>query len=131
LVSGTIRASRIDLGLGTLRHHQPDEPERVNDAANTVRISVLHDNQPVVSRRDAEVERIGDGGGRIDGDHRRDRRHHLAGLLLVEVEDAAQHRRLPWVEFASHSGLGDQQLEVLGGRLLLVELFRPDTEEAD
>ncbi len=99
--------------------------------SNAVGVPVLDDDQPVVPGGDAEVERLRDGRRRIDRDDRRDRRHHLARLLLVQVEDAAEHPGLARVEFASHRRLGDQHLEVLGGRLLLVELFRPDTEEAD
>ena len=34
----------------------------------------------------------------FDGHHCRDRRHHLAGLLLVQVEDAAEHLCLALVE---------------------------------
>ncbi len=37
----------------------------------------------------------------VDGDDRRDRRHHLARLLLVQVEDAGEHPGLARVELAA------------------------------
>jgi len=50
----------------------------------------------------------------IDGDDRRDWGHHLAGLLLVQVEDARQHPRLARVDLPAGVGLGDQALELVG-----------------
>ena len=47
------------------------------------------------------------------------RRHHLPRLLLVQVEDAREHPRLARVELAAAAALGDQQLEVVGGRGLV------------
>ena len=60
--------------------------------------------------RSAPPTRLGD----VDRDDRRDRRHHLARLLLVKMEDAGQHLRLADVELAARLGLGDQPLELLG-----------------
>ena len=48
-------------------------------------------------------------------DDRGDRRHDLAGLLLVQVEDASQHPGLAGVEVPAGVGLGDQALELVRG----------------
>ena len=52
--------------------------------------------------------------GDVDGDDRRDRGHHLASLLLVQVEHARQHPRLARVDLPAGMGLGDQALELIG-----------------
>ena len=80
----------------------------------------------VTQRRSAVSTRLGG----VDRDHRRDRRHHLARLLLVQVEDAAEHARLAGVERAALAGAVDDLLQVLGG-VVLFEVLRVDAEEAD
>ncbi len=50
----------------------------------------------------------------VERDDSRDRRHHLARLLLVQVEDAGQHPGLARVEVPAGVGLGDQPLELVG-----------------
>ena len=57
----------------------------------------------------------------VDGDDRRDRRHDLARLLLVQVEDALEHPRLAGVERAAGLRLGDEEAQLLRA-LALVEL---------
>jgi len=47
--------------------------------------------------------------------HRGYRRHHLARLLLVQVEDARQHSRLARVELTAARAARYQELQVLGG----------------
>src|SRR3954452_5405728 len=120
---------RLDLRLWALVHHQPDEPQRVDDAAHPVGVPVLDHHQAVVARQDAEVEGVGDIRGVVDGDDGRDRGHHLTGLLLVEVEDAAQHHGLARIQLAPDRGLRDQHLEVFGARLL-VEVAGSEAEQA-
>ena len=51
--------------------------------------------------------------GDVDRDDRRDRRHHLARLLLVQVKDAGEHARLAGVDVPAGVGLGDQALELI------------------
>ena len=80
----------------------------------------------VTQRRSAVSTRLGG----VDGDHGRDRRHHLARLLLVQVEDAAEHPRLAGVEGAAVLGAVDDLLQVLGG-VVLFEVVGVDAEEAD
>ena len=70
-------------------------------------------------RRSASLDGVGD----VDGDHRGRGRHHLARLLLVQVEDAGQHPRLAGVELAAGHRLLDQHLDLLR-RLPLVEVVR-------
>ena len=72
-------------------------------------------------RRDAAAQRRLDVLRRVDGDDRRYRGHHLARLLLVQVEDAGEHAGLARVERAAVRALRDQQLQLLGV-LRLVEL---------
>ena len=94
------------------------------------RVVVLDHDQPRVAGGDAAPQRGLDALGDVDGDHRRDRRHHLARLLLVEVEDAAEHPRLAGVEGAAELGAVDDLLQVLGG-VALFDVGRVDAEEAD
>ena len=61
--------------------------------------------------------------GGVDGDHRRDRRHHLARLLLVQVEDARRASPPRRGRASRRSRLADDRLHVLGG-VLLLELAR-------
>ena len=53
--------------------------------------------------RPAELQRLGHVRRVVHGDDGRYRGHHLARLLLVEVEDAAQHHRLAGIELAPGS----------------------------
>src|SRR6478735_3300850 len=66
----------------------------------------------------------------VDRDHSRDRRHHLARLLLVQMEDAAEHAGLAGVEGPPHARAVDDLLQILRG-VLLVDVRRVDAEEAD
>ena len=65
---------------------------------------------PVETQRRSAASTVSDD---VDGHDRRDRRHHLAGLLLVEVEDAGEHVRLADVELPAGLGLGDDPLELV------------------
>ena len=62
-------------------------------------------------------------------------RHHLAGLLLVQVEDAPQHPGLARVELPAGVGLGDQALELVGraaaGLLAHVDPEHPQQARGD
>ena len=93
----------------------------MDGAADAVGVLVLGHDEARVAGADAAPQRRLDVVGDVDGDDRRDRRHHLARLLLVQVEDAGEHPRLARVELAAELRLGDQQLEVLG-RAALVQL---------
>ena len=75
----------------------------MDDPLDPVGVVVLDHDQARVAGGDAAPQRRLDRLGGIDGDHRRDRRHHLARLLLVQVEDAAEHPRLAGVERAAHA----------------------------
>ena len=88
----------------------PRERVCVDDAADAVLVLVLGDRQAGVAGADAAPQRGLDVVGDIDGDDRRDRRHHLAGLLLVQVEDAGEHRRLVRFE---HAALLDSRIRRL------------------
>ena len=102
LVSGKIGTSRIAGSTEASRpgvHVEAGEAVVVDDAAHPVRVVVLDHDQPGVARRDAALQRRPrPSPTAFDRDHGRDRRHHLAGLLLVQVEDAAEHHRLAGVE---------------------------------
>ena len=124
LVSGTIGASRtsvLDRRAGSLGHQQLGELVGVHDAAHAVLVLVLGDDEPRVPGGDAAPQRGLDVLGDVDRDERGRRRHHLARLLLVQVEDAAQHPSLARVEVAADQRLGDDRLELLG-RAALLEL---------
>ena len=69
--------------------------------------------------RDAAPQRRADVLGDVDRHDRRDRRHDVARLLLVEVKDAGQHAGLAGVEMAAGAGLGDDRAQLLGARALL------------
>ena len=73
--------------------------------------------------RHAAPQRLLDVLGHVDGDDRRCGCHDLARLLLVEVEDACEHRRLARIELATAQRLLDEHLELLG-RLPVVEVTR-------
>ncbi len=64
--------------------------------------------------------------GQVDRDDRRDRRHHLARLLLVQVKDAAEHAGLAGVELAARACLADQDAQLLGRRALFGGRLRID-----
>ena len=51
-----------------------------------------------------------------------DRGRHLASLLLVQVEDAAEHPGLALLEVAAGPRVGDQRLQVVGVVVLLIRL---------
>ena len=72
----------------------------MHNPANPVGVVVLDHDQPGVSRGDAALQRLLDGLRGVHRDHRRDRRHHLTRLLLVEVEDAGEHPGLAGIEHA-------------------------------
>jgi len=67
-----------------------------------------------VARRDALAQRRPHVLCDVDGLDGGDRRHHLTRLLLVQVEDAAEHPRLAGVDVPAGVGLGDQALELIG-----------------
>ena len=90
---------------------------------------VLRDHKTRVAGVDAAAERDLGGLRHVDGHDRRDGGHHLARLLLVEVEDAREHPRLAGVDLALMRALGDQQLEILGGADLLELRPRVDPEQ--
>ena len=92
----------------------------MDDPAHPVGVVVLDHDEAGVAARDTAAERVLDGVGGVDRDHGRDRRHHLASLLLVEVEDAAEHPRLALLESALLAAAVDQHPQLLG-RCLVVE----------
>ena len=65
-------------------------------------------------RADAALQRGLDVLGDVDRDDGRDRRHHLAGLLLVEVEDPAEHAGLARIQVPALHRLADDELQLLG-----------------
>ena len=80
---------RLDRRVRPVLHQLARERARVHDAAHAVAVFVLGDDQARVAAGDAQRERRLDVLGDVDRDDRRDRRHHLARLLLVQVKDAA------------------------------------------
>ena len=110
---------RLDRGVRAGVHVEPDEAVVVDDPADLVGVVVLDHDQAGVAGGDAAAKRLLD---RLVGVHRhdgRDRGHHLARLLLVEMEDAAQHPRLAEVEDPAGGRAPDDLLQVLRGVLLL------------
>ena len=117
LVSGTIIASWTTGSIErvrAVRHQQPRQlatctmpftRSRSSFSVTTRRVWPLETQQP---QRRFDVLRD------VERDDRRDRRHHLARLLLVQVEDAAEHARLAGVDVPAGVGLGDQALELVG-----------------
>ena len=105
--------------LRPLGHQRLGQAVGVHDAAHAVAVVVLGDDQPRVAGGDAAPQRRLDVFGQVDRDDRRDRRHHLARLLLVQVEDAAEHAGLARVELAARARLADQDAQLLGRRALL------------
>ena len=85
----------------------------MHQPAHAVAVLVLGDHQPRVPGGDAQLQRGLHVLRQVDRDHRRDRRHHLARLLLVQVEHAGEHARLAHVEMPAGVGLGDQSLELI------------------
>jgi hypothetical protein len=100
------------------------------DAADPVGVVILGHRQAGVTGRDAAAQRGADVLGDVDGDDGRDRRHDLARLLLVEVEDAGEHPRLAGVELAAGVGLGDERAHLLGAGPLLEARLGLDAERA-
>jgi len=121
---------RLERRLGPVAHVEPGEAVVVDDPLDPVAVAVFDHDQPRVAGGDAAPQRRLDGLGGIDGDHRRDRRHHLARLLLVQVEDAAEHPRFARVEVPPRPRAVDDLLQVLGG-VVFFEVLRVDAEEAD
>ena len=91
----------LDRGVRALGHELPRERVRVHDAPDAVLVLVLGDEQARVARGDAAAQGGLDVLGGVDGHDRGDRRHDLARLLLVQVEDAGEHPRLARVELAA------------------------------
>ena len=119
----------LERGVGALLHEQAGQLADVDDAANAVAVFVFGHHQAGVAAGDRGAQRRFDVLGDVDRDDRGDRRHHLAGLLLVEVEDAPQHAGLAGVDLAPGVGLGDQQLELLRGARVAL-LAHVDAEQA-
>ena len=125
-VSGTIGASRTRPSMSASRPvaHQPlGERVGVDDALHAVVVLVLRDHQARVAGGHAAAQ-----GGlhvlrQVDGHDGGRRRHHLARLLLVQVEDAGEHAGLARVELAAGQRLLDEHLELLG-RLALLQPAR-------
>ncbi len=86
----------------------------MHEPAHAIAILALDHHESRVAAGDAQLQRGLNILGDVDGDDRRDRGHHLAGLLLVQVEDAGEHPRLAGIELAAGIGLGDQPLELVG-----------------
>ena len=78
-----------------------DQLGDVNDAAHAVAVVLLGHKQAGVAARDADLQRALDVVVRVDGHYGGDRRHHLACLLLVQVEDAGEHPGLAGVDVAA------------------------------
>ncbi len=87
----------------------------MDEPAHAVAVLSFGDHQPGVARGDAQLQRGLHVLGDVDRDDRRAGGHHLAGLLLVQMEHAPQHPRLARVELPAGVGLGDQALELVGG----------------
>ena len=100
----------------------------MDDALDAVGVLVLDHDQARVAGGDAAAQRRLDGLVGVDGDHRRDRGHHLARLLLVQVEDAAEHPASPGSSVPPGCELSMICLQVLGG-VLLLEVLGVDAEE--
>ena len=106
---------RLDRRVRPLLHQLAGELVSVHEAADAVAVFVLGDEQARVAAETHSAQRGLDVLGDVDRDDRRDRRHHLARLLLVQVEDAREHPRLARVDLPARLGLGDQALELIGG----------------
>ena len=102
----------------------------MHDALDAVGVVVLGDGQARVAGRDAAPHRRADVLGDVDRDDRRDRRHDLARLLLVQVKDAGEHARLARVEVAAGVRLGDDRAHLLGARALLEVVVALDAQRA-
>ena len=100
----------------------------MDDPLDPVGVVVLDHDQAGVAGGDAAPQRRLDRLRGVDGDHRRDRRHHLARLLLVQVEDAGEVPGLARVEATALGAARDQQPQLLR-RGLLGDRVRVDAEE--
>ncbi len=107
--------NRLEGGAGSVVHQAARERTGVHEPAHAVAILAFGDDEPGVAGGDAELQRGLDVTGDVDGDDGGAGGHHLAGLLLMQVEDAGEHPRLAGVEVAAGVGLGDQALELIGG----------------
>ena len=85
----------------------------MHEPAHAVAVVGLGHHQPRVAAGDAQLQRGLDVLGDVDRDDGRDRGHHLARLLLVQVKDAREHARLAEVDVPAGVGLGDQALELV------------------
>jgi hypothetical protein len=85
----------------------------VHDPAHAVAIVGLGDDEPRMAAGDAQLQCGLDVLRGVDGDHGRNRRHHLARLLLVQMEDARKHPGLAEVDVPAGVRLGDQPLELI------------------
>ncbi len=85
----------------------------MHEPAHAVPVFLLGHHQPRVAAGDAQPQRPLHVLGDVDRHHGGDRRHHLTGLLFVQVEDAREHPRLARVDVPARVGLGDQLLELL------------------
>ncbi len=94
----------------------------MHEPADAVAVVVLDDEQPRVAAGHAQAQRRLDVLGGVDRDDRGNRRHHLARLLLVQVEDPGEHARLALVDLTPGLGLRDQQLELVGGAAATLEV---------
>ena len=95
---GHVADRRLDRGVRAGVQVEPDQAVVVGDPAHLVGVVVLDHNQACVTGRDAAAKRLLDRLVGVDGHDRRNRGHHLANLLLVQVEDAAEHPGLAGVE---------------------------------
>ena len=109
---------RLDRRVGAVAHVEAGEAVVVDDAVDAVGVVVLDHHQAGVAGGDAAPQRRLDRLVGVDGDDRRDRRHHLARLLFVEVEDARQVARFIGVEATLPGAAGDDQAQLLGRGLL-------------
>src|SRR3954453_12416232 len=118
---------RLDRRVRALGHELPRERVRMDDPAHAVLVLVLGHDEPRMARGHAAAQGGLDVLGGVDRHDRRDRRHDLPRLLLVQVEDAREHPRLARVERA---GRGDERLELLGRVALLGDPVRIDADPA-
>ena len=73
-----------------------------------------------MSRPHAAPHCLLDGVRDVDRDDGGDRRHHLAGLLLVQMEDTVQHLGLAWIQIPTRTTPSDQALQLLGAHRLQI-----------
>jgi hypothetical protein len=91
----------------------------VDDPTDLVVVAVLGDNEPGVPGVHAPAQRRLGGLRHVHRHDRWDGGHHLPSLLLVKVEDPAQHPGLARIELPAGGAAGDDHLEVVRGGDLL------------